>query len=63
MRILIKICGIESTKKTGNLQLAARRGNQDMFKYLLDAGININDIPPPPDVREPGSYTALSEAV
>ena len=63
MRILIGRCGINSTKNTCNLQLAARRGNQDMVQFLLDAGTDINEIPPPPDIREPGPYTALYEAV
>jgi len=63
MKILIGKCGINSTNNTCNLPLAARRGNQDMVQFLLDAGIDINGIPPPPDIREPGPYTALYEAV
>lgn len=34
-----------------------------MVQFLLNAGADINEIPPRPDIREPGPYTALYEAV
>lgn len=63
MAVIVERCGILAFKSSGALQRAARLGKQDVLKFLLDAGIDIEGIPAIWDIRESGPYTALYEAV
>jgi ankyrin repeat protein len=63
MEIMVEKFGIQPLEYTGSLQMAASRGSRDLVEYLLGAGANVNEVPPPLDPREPGPFTALYEAV
>ena len=65
MTFLIERSGVGITilKNSEDLQNAVRRGEQDMVKFLLDAGIDVDEIPHDLDIREPCPYTSLFEAV
>lgn len=64
LRVIVQQCGVESLKGSGTLQLAARRGDREIFAYLLSAGADPNDRPPSLDERErPHPGTALHEAL
>ena len=62
MKTLVEMFGSEALKSTGSLQMAAARGDAGLVEYLLEIGLDPNEIPPPIDEREPIS-TALYEAV
>lgn len=47
----------------GGLQLAAGRGDLDKVKLFLAAGADVEEMRNVLDIREPGPYTALYEAV
>ena len=62
MKMLVEKFGWEALKSTGSLQMAAARGDAALVAYLLEIGLDPNEVPPPIDEREPIS-TALYEAV
>jgi ankyrin repeat protein len=59
MSVLLRKCGITPLKGWGALQFAAGRGDLDMAKLLLDAGVDVEEMPNRLDFREPGPYTAF----
>ena len=61
--ICLANCGITSFKGWGALQYAAGSGDMELAKLLLNAGADVEDVPYQLDIREPGPFTALYEAV
>lgn len=61
--ICLAKCGITSFKGWGALQYAAGSGDMELVKLLLNAGAGIEEMPYQLDMREPGPYTALYQAV
>lgn len=61
--LLLERCGITPFKGWGGLQLAVGRGDLDKVKLFLAAGADVEEMPNVLDIREPGPYTALYEAV
>ena len=60
---LLERSSIAHFKYSGVLQCAARRGETDVVKLLLDSGADIDEGPFGSDGRESGPSTALFEAV
>ena len=64
MALLVEKCGSAALRDTCALQLAARRGEREMVDYLLHVGVDVEEKPTQlGDIREPGPFTALYEAV
>ena len=64
MALLVEKCGSTALRDSCALQLAARRGEREMVDYLLRVGVDIEEKPTQlGDIREPGPFTALYEAV
>jgi hypothetical protein len=61
--ICLAKCGITSFKGWGALQHAAGRGDLELVKFLLNAGADLEEMPKQLDIREPGPFTALYQAV
>jgi len=61
--ICLANCGITSFKGWGALQYAAGSGDMELAKLLLNAGADVEEMPYQLDMREPGPYTALYQAV
>jgi hypothetical protein len=61
--ICLAKCGITSFKGWGALQYAAGSGDMELAKLLLNAGADIEEMPYQLDMREPGPFTALYQAV
>jgi hypothetical protein len=64
MALLVEKCGAAALKNSCALQIAAGRGERDMVEFLLHAGADAEEMPIQlGDIREPGPFTALYEAV
>jgi hypothetical protein len=61
--ICLAKCGITSFKGWGALQYAAGSGDMELAKLLLNAGVDMEEMPYQLDMREPGPYTTLYQAV
>lgn len=63
MKIMADQFGPEPLRHTGSLQMVARRGHADVVTYLIEIGLDPNEMPPPIDEREllyPASYEAVT---
>jgi Ankyrin repeats (3 copies) len=64
MALLIEKCGAAALTDSCALQHAAGRGERDMVEFLLHVGADVEEMPKMMgDIREPGPFTALYEAV
>ena len=64
MALLIEKCGVAALADSCALQHAAGRGERDMVEFLLHVGADVEEMPKMMgDIREPGPFTALYEAV
>jgi hypothetical protein len=64
MALLVEKCGAGALADSCALQFAARRGDRDMVEFLLHVGADVEEMPTMMgDIREPGPFTALYEAV
>ena len=64
MAFLVEKCGTAALDDSCVLQHAAGRGERDMVEFLLHVGADVEEMPNMMgDVREPGPFTALYEAV
>ena len=64
MALLIEKCGVAALADSCALQHAAGRGERDMVEFLLHVGADVEEMPTMMgDIREPGPFTALYEAV
>jgi Ankyrin repeats (3 copies) len=62
--LLVEKRGAGALADSCALQFAAGRGDRDMVEFLLHVGVDVEEMPTMMgDIREPGPFTALYEAV
>lgn len=64
MALSVERCDVAALKDSCALQLAAGCGERHMVEFLLQVDADVEDMPAQlGDIREPGPFTALYEAV